>query len=327
MAFRFTTPFIVSFGEETFFLDRDFNQFRDQPDRTVSVVDGASISESELVSICSTMRVDMDDPSKTKARVVVVDNAHKFKPEKGLKAYADEKEPRNLNCVLALIARDEKLPAFWGKLGNKVTLREYKKLKTWETNNEVVKWVQEEAKEMGLTLDSRIANVMFQIAGDDIYRLASELRKLCLLVGAGVPVTVEHLKLVMSPGTTAKPWTVAEAVFEKNPKKALNALSALYRHSAEDPALPVLSFLMKQAEKLFVARAMLDQGAAPDEVAARLGMNPYRFKMSLLTQVGKHHRQGLALAMQNLCKLDVDLKRTSHSRRTLLELGILDLAS
>jgi DNA polymerase III delta subunit len=327
MAFRFTTPFIVSFGEESFFLDRDFNEFRDQPNRTVSVVDGDDISDSELASVCSTIRVDMDDPSKTKPRVVVVDNAHKFKPEKALKAYADEREPRNLNCVLALIVRDKKPAAFWGKLGNKVTLREFHKLKTWENNNEVVKWVQDEAKEMGLTLDSRIANLMFQIAGDDLYRLASELRKLVLLVGPGVAVTVEHLMLVMSHGTTAEPWTVAEATFAKNPKKALNALSALYKHAGDDPALAVLSFMMKQAEKLFVARAMLDQGAAQDDVAARLGMHPFRFKMSLLPQVGKHHQRGLALAMQNLCKLDVDLKRASHSRRTLLELAILGLAS
>lgn len=327
MTFRFTTPFVVSFGEEPFFLDRDFNEFRDQPNRTVTVVDGASLTDSELVSICATMRVDLDDPANTKARVIVVDNAHKFKPEKAMKAYAEEKEARNLNCVLALIVRDDKLAAFWGKLGNKVTVREHKKFKTWETNNEVVKWIQDEAKGMGLTLDSRISNIMFQIAGDDLYRLASELRKLLLLAGPGVAVTVEHLQLVMTPGTTAEPWTVAEAVFEKNVRRALNALSALYKHAGDDPALSVLSFMLKQAEKLFVARVMIDQGAAHDDVAARLGMHPYRFKMSLLPHVGKHNQRGLALAMQKLCKLDVDLKRASHSRRTLLELAILGLAS
>jgi DNA polymerase III delta subunit len=96
---------------------------------------------------------------------------------------------------------------------------------------------------------------------------------------------------------------------------------------ADDPAMPVLYSMMKQAEKLFVTRAMLDAGVSHDDIAARLGMHPYRFKMSLLQQAGKHTKRRLASVMQNLCKLDVDLKRTSHSKRTLIEMAILDLAS
>jgi DNA polymerase III delta subunit len=327
MGYRFTTPFVVSFGEAEFFLDRDFNQFRDQPSRSVVVLDGKAVTDDELASVCSTMMVDLDDTASTKPRVVILDNAHKFKPEKAMKAYAESKGPRDLGCVLAAIVRSEKPLSFWLKLGDKATLHEHKKLKTWDNNNEVIKWLQDEAKSMKLGVDSRIAAIMYQIAGDDLYRLSSELRKLLLLLGPGVSVTVDHLKLVMSPGTTAEPWTVSEAAFEKNSKKALNALSSLYKHATEDPSLPVLYAMMRQAERLFVARSLLDRGAAPDDVAARLGMHPYRFKMSLLPLAGKHTLRGLSLAMQNLCKLDVDLKRTSHSRRTLLELAVLDLAS
>jgi len=327
MGFRFTTPVVATYGEEEYFLDRDFNSFRDQPTRTVVVVDGPSVDDSALASICATMIVDLDDPASTKPRVIVVDNANKFKPEKAMKAYLEGKGPRDLGCVLAFIVRDEKLLAFWSKLGDKITIREFKKLKTFDTNNEVVKWIQEEAKPLGLLIDYRTASVMFQAGGGDLYRLASELQKLRLIVPVGVPVTVDHLKLVMSPGSTAEPWTVAEAAFEKNSKKALNALSSMYRHVAEDPAMPVLYSMMKQAEKLFVTRTMLDSGVAPDDIAARIGMHPYRFKLTLLQQVGKHSKRRLSSVMQNLCKLDVDLKRTSHSRRTLLELAILDLAS
>lgn len=327
MAYRFTTPIVVSFGEEGFFLDHDFNQFRDQPQRTVVALDGADLTDEELVSICSTISVDLDDPANTKPRVVVVDDAHKFKAEKAMKAYVEGKAPDDYGCVLALIFRSEKLPSFWAKQGSKVTVREHKKLKTWDNNNEVIRWLLEEAKRLKLSLDAKMAAGMFQIAGDDLYRLSSELRKLLLLVGPGVPVTVDHLKLVLSPGTTAEPWTVAEAAFAKNPKKAINALSSLYRYSTDDPSIPVMGAMMRQAEKLLVARSMMDRGASPEDVAARLGMHPFRFKMSLLPHVEKHTQRGLTLAMQNLCKLDVDLKRTSHSRRTLLELTVIDLAS
>lgn len=326
MAIRFPTPFIASFGEEDFFLDRDYNQFRDQPNRTVVALDGLTISDEELVSICSTMVVDLDDPAASKPRIVVVDNAQKLKADKALKAYAESKTKKDLDCVLALIVRSEKLASSWVKLGDKITVREFKKLKTWDNNNEVVKWIQEEADSLKLKVDQRIAGAMFSIAGADLYRLSSELRKLSILVGSGT-VTENHLKAVMVPGSTVEPWTVAEAAFEKNVKKALNAISQLFRYSSDEPAIPVLYALMKQAEKLFVTRNLLDRGLSEDDVAGRLGMHPYRFKMSLLPLAGKHTTSSLSRLMQNLCRLDVELKRTSQSKRTLLELAVIDLAS
>jgi len=167
---------------------------------------------------------------------------------------------------------------------------------------------------------------MFSITGHDLYRLSSELRKLSMLVGTGT-VTGDHLKSIMVPGSTVEPWTVAEAAFEKNAKKALNAISQLFRYSSDEPAIPVLYALMKQAEKLFVTRNLLDRGLSEDEVAGRIGMHPYRFKMTLLPLAGKHTTVGLSRSMQKLCKLDVELKRTSQSKRTLLELAVIDLAS
>jgi len=256
-----------------------------------------------------------------------VDDAHKLKAGKELKTYLEQKPSDEYDCILALVFRSEKLPSFWSKLGSKVTFREHKKLKTWDNNNEVVRWVQEEAKRLKLSLDAKMAWGMFQLAGDDLYRLASELRKLVLLVGPGVPITIEHLKLVLSPGTTAEPWTVAEAAFGKSPQKAINLLSLLYRYSSDDPSIPVMGAMMRQAEKLLLVRSMLDRNASHEEIAGRLGMHPYRFKMSLLPQVGKHTQRELVRAMRNLCKLDVDLKSTSRSRRTLLELVVIGLAS
>lgn len=327
MPFRFTTPFVVSFGEEDFFLDRDLTQFKDQPNRTVVMLDGAETSDHELASICSTLIVDFDDPANTKARVIVVDNANKFKPDKAMKAYAEGKDVKDIGAVLCLIVRSEKPVVFWSKLGAKATLREFKKLKTWDNDNQVVKWLQDEAAGMKLSIDSRIARIMFEVAGADLYRLSSELQKLLLLVGAGVPVTLDHLRLIMTPGSTATPWSISDAAFNKNAKKALNDLSLVYKHATDDPSILVMSALMRQAEQLFIAKGMLDKGSSPDDVASRLGMHPYRFKMSLFPIAGKHTQRGLVAAMQNLCKLDVELKRTSQSRRTLVELAVLNLSS
>lgn len=326
MGYRYTTPIVVSFGEETFFLDRDFNSFRDQPKALVTVLDGTEVSEAEVVSVCETFQVDFEDPSNIKPRVIVVDNAHKLKLEKLTKAYVDSRDSSDTSAVLALVNRSDKCPVFWTKLGNKVIIREHKKLKTWDNNNEVVKWIQTEAERIGLNLDGKIALAMFQVAGDDLYVLFSELRKLKLLVGAKNPVKVEHLQLIMTPASTVAPWDVADAAFTKNKRKAMNALTSLYKFAADDPSLQVLGALMKSAERLFVARSMMDRGSGAEEVAARLGIHPYRYQMALQPQVEKQTTMGLMRTMQILSRLDVELKRTSH-RRTLVELAVLNLAT
>jgi DNA polymerase-3 subunit delta len=210
-------------------------------------------------------------------------------------------------------------------LGTKAVIREYKKLKTWDNNNEVVKWVQEESARVGLKLSQSTANAMFQVAGDDLYRLSSEIHKLKLLVGKG-EVTLEHLHLVMTPSSTVASWDVANSVFLRNWKKALSQVATIFKFASEDPSLMILGALIKGVERLFVARSMFDKGVTPDDIAGRLGMHPYRFKMSLLPQVEKQTTARLISNMQMLSRLDVDLKRTSH-RRTLVELAVYELAS
>ena len=325
MGYRFSTPVVVSFGEEPFLLDRDLNSFRDQKNYAVTLLNGSEVTDSEVVSACETYQIDFDDPTNILSRATVVDNAQKLKADKRLKAYLEGRDPKDLSAVLAVVIRAASLPAFWAKLGARATIIERKKFKTWDNNNEVVKWILEEAGRIKLDLNIQIAKAMFQVDGDDLYRLSSELGKLKLLVGKS-SVTVEHLRLVMTPTSTVESWDVAEAAFLRNPKKALTLLSDVYRYATEDPSLMILGALIKGAERIFVARSILDKGAAPDEAAAGIGMHPYRFKMSLLPQVEKQTVHRLVTAMQKLCKLDVDLKRTSH-RRTLIELAVLDLAS
>lgn len=325
MALKFSTPIVVIYGEEEFFLDREIQRLREYSGRDVTLLDGVGLSDHALVSICETRSIDFEDPTNMKPRIVIVDNAQKVKAEKALKAYVEERDAKDVSTVLAMVVRDAKLSAFWGKAA-KTKVFEFKKLKTYETNNEVVKWMEDEARLLGLSLDSRNATFIFQIVGDDLYRIANELRKLKLFVGTE-PVTPDHLRAVLVPSATAEPYQVADAAAAKDVRKALNTLSTLYKNVADDPAVPVAYALMRQTEKLFVARSLMDNGASADDVAGRLAMHPWRCKTFFMPLVEKHTKARLLQVMQHLCRLDVEIKRTSNSKRTLVELAVLSLAS
>jgi len=325
MAFRFTTPVVVSFGEEPFFLDRDLKMFGKAPGYAITHLDGSEVSGSKIVTVCVSTQINFDDLDNSPNNLVIVDNAQKVKLDKSLKSYLDNLNAKDLSAILVGIFRTASVTGAWAKLGPKAVFREYKKFKTWESDNEVVKWVLSESARIGLKVDRSIALIMFQVAGDDLYRLSSELHKLKLLVNNG-EVTRKHLDLVMAPSDNTASWDIADSVFLKNWKRALNQVAKVFKYAPEDPSLMILGALIKGVERLFVARSMLDKGVPNDEIAGRLGMHPYRFSKTVLPQAERQTTAGLISNMKMLSRLDVEQKRTSH-RRTLVELAVYELAT
>lgn len=320
MAKTSTQPFIVSFGAENFFLDRDLARGLAWKDRTVVEVDGDDVSDTELVSICETRGID------DRARVVVLDNAQKVKGDKALKAYIAAREPTDTSVVLVAIVRAEKLPDIWAQAAKKGRLYEHRKLKTYESNNEVVKWLSAEAMRLEMGLEKGAPELLCAVIGNDLYKLSSELRKLQILVGKGNKATITQIKSVFSPSPTAEPYQVAGAATEKDVLRAMNFLSIVYRTMGEEAHVPLTFALIKQVEKLVVARHLVDSQATEDEIAAAIGMHPWVCKTQFLPHVRKHTVGSLIARMGELCKLDAEVKGAATSKRTRVELAVLALA-
>jgi DNA polymerase III delta subunit len=105
----------------------------------------------------------------------------------------------------------------------------------------------------------------------------------------------------------------------------MNALSLLYK-GGEDASVRVTYGLMRETQKMLTARFLLDKGSSDDEVAAAIGMHPYRCKLTFLPNVRKHDQTSLIRVMRRLCKLDQEVKGASSSKRTLVELTVLSIA-
>ncbi len=313
-------PFIVSFGGEPYFLDKDLEKARTWDGKTVALFDGDGLTDLELISFCETPPFDGID------RVVVIDDAQKIKGDKQLKRYIEGKIPTDTATILVAIVRSEKLSEVWAMAAKKGRRLEYKKLKTYEDNNEVIRWVESEAKRLGLTFDKGIANTLYQLVGADLHRLANELEKLRVLAKKGEVVTSTILGMVISPSPTAESWQVAEAAVERDAKKAMNLLSILYRNQGDDANVPLTYALMRQIEKVIVARQMIDRRAPDEEIAVAIGMHPWRCKNHFLPLVRRHDLGKLAGHMSRLCRLDEDVKSSARSKRTLVELAVLSIA-
>jgi len=314
-------PFVVVFGGEDYLLDRERMKARTWAGRQVVTLCGDGLADHELVEVCRTGTFDES------LRVVILDEANKIKGDKALKAYIADKTENDISTILVAIVRSEKLPEVWAAAGKKGRVIERPKLKTWDRNNEVVKWIGDEAKKLGIRLSKGVDETLFALVGHDLGRLAGELQKLEILVGRGNEATLDNLRLVLAPSPSAEAWQVAEAAADKDFRRAMNLLSTLYKSEGENANVPIASALMKQIEKIMVARYMFDSKMPEEDMAGALGMHPFRFKNTLLPMVRKHKMPDLIRYMQKLANLDRGVKGSTRSKRTLVELTVLSIAA
>jgi DNA polymerase III delta subunit len=314
-------PFVVAYGAEEFLLDRVRMWARTWTGRQVLTFSGDGLTDQELVSTCQMASYD-ESP-----RTVIVDEANKIKGDKALKAYINDKSDKDTGTILVAILRTEKLPDVWAQAGKKGRLISHPKLKTYESNNEVLRWIEGEAERAKIRLGKGVADALFLHIGHDLGRLAGDIGKLQVFVGRGAEATLADLKKLIAPSASAEAWQVAEAAVDKDFRRAMNLLSTLYKSEGDDAYVPLAYSLMKQIEKLMVARYMLDEKLPDDDMASALGMHPFRFKRFFLPMVRKHSVQDLIRHMGRLSLLDSQVKSSARSKRSLIELAVLSIAA
>lgn len=320
------SPFFVFYGEEDFFLDRGAEVARRWPGRDVRFIDAdEGLTEAELTSMLEMV------PADETQRTFIIDNAQKLKETKAklLRKYVEGVSPRDVSTVLVGIVRAEKLSDLWTFIGTKGKTTEHKKFKPWADKSgktEYEKWLETEAKRVGLGFELGVTEFICQMCGDDLYRLLSELKKLYTLVGNGNKVTMKHVSSVIAITPKSEPKDVVEYAFAKNRKEAMNSLSQVYKTMGDEASIPIVYGLMRESQKALSARAMLDKGSSDEDIATALGQNPWRCKTFFLPMVRKHSQSSLLQYMRRLCKLDTDVKGSSRSKRTQVELTVLTIA-
>lgn len=320
-----TSAFYVFFGEEDFFLDRGIEMARRWPNREIRHFDASDkLDELTLVRELETPVLDGSE------RTIIVDEAQKLKEtkHKALRSFVDDRASGDTSVVLVAIVRAEKLSDVWSHVGAKGKFSEHKKFKPWPDKfgkTEHQKWAESEAKRVGLGLEDGVSELIIQMTGDSLYRIQNELRKLYWLTGGG-KVSKQQVMSIVAVTPTAEPKDVVEATFAKNVHGALNALSLLFKTMGDEASVPVTYGLMREAQKTITARHLLDKGASDEDIATTLGMNPWRCKTVFLPTVRKHSAESLVKCMRRLCALDQNVKGSSSSKRTLVELAVLSIA-
>jgi DNA polymerase III delta subunit len=311
------SPFVVAFGEEDFFLDRDIERARQGKRDILQLNGGDGLTDIVIVDLCETQ---CDAP-----RTVIVDNAQKVKGSKELSRFIENRNLSDRSLILVAIIRDKKLPEVWELAATKGKRFERDGFKRWEIEK-YIDFIKTEASRLSVVIDKNVAGSLFKYVGYDLYRLENELRKLATYVGQAGTITKEHLSYVVSPTPKVEAFEVATEVMKKNWRSALSSFSVLYMNNGDNALIPVIRSLMKQVEKTAIIRHLQDRGIGAADIASLIGVKEWVYKNISSPIAQKHDSESLVRYMRQLCRLDADVKSSAQSKRTMVELTLLSIA-
>lgn len=225
---------------------------------------------------------------------------------------------------LHVIFRADKVPSSWASALRGYKTVEYKSPRPFGKDYE--NFLQEEATRLKIRFEEKHLPIIVSFVGEDLYRLSSEVRKLSYIVPAGSTVSSEVLKFsLVSSGSVAYP-AVGEAFLKKDAKSFFTLLSRLLGSSTAggDAVLPFLSYLLKHLDKMIQAISMRKQGLSQDEVASRLGMNPWRYKNHFHGYLSQFTLPSLLALYAALVEVEYRV-RTGRPYRSFLDVSLLEV--
>jgi len=197
----------------------------------------------------------------------------------------------------------------------------FPKLKTFDDNNDVIKWILKEGEALNIDL-SRVAGALFVNCGNGLRKISSEIRKLSVITPKGGTVLPEKARLVMCFSAELTPKQIIDAICEGQTIRALAFHDKLQENGDETGW--ILAYMQRHVVQQIRLQTLVD-GKVPD-VAERLGIHPFLYKKMVLPRLGLWASASLMSSLNTLCDLDIMHKRGNTLARYGLESEIVRLS-
>lgn len=281
--------------------------------RTAETFDAANTSPESVVSACNSYSLFGGGAFVILRNLDAWNAAQKAK----ITDYLQNPSPEtDLILVGKKLGAREKLLAAVKKTGEVHDLAQ-------PTGRALVKWAVGYAGKLGLDLPDDIAQNLTERCSGDKTRLAREVEKLSLYVGEA-PATNEDLEALCPPDVQSNIFTFVDSLAAGDRGAAIKLLEALV--ATGEPPLRLTFMVRRQFTLVARARALLERGVPPREVAAELKIPPF-VASKLEQQSRKLTNETLEDALALILDLESGLKGGSDLGDGLqVELAVLKLS-
>jgi DNA polymerase-3 subunit delta len=177
-------------------------------------------------------------------------------------------------------------------------------------------WLQQQAQARQIALEPRAVQLLATYVGPNLRQLANELEKLATYA-AGRPVTAADVQLLVSDASEALIWSLTDALSQRNPRAAMQALAALRRADAN--AFYLLTMIARQYRIMLKVKDALAGARTGNEfeIAKQIGeKSPYPVKKAM-QQVAGYTLTDLVDVLDRLVESDFAMKTGADPEATL----------
>lgn len=185
-------------------------------------------------------------------------------------------------------------------------------------------FAQAEARSRGHALLGPAVDALLDALGEDVAAVDDALERLSLFVGPGAAIDADAVHACVTRVRADSIWALVDAVGLRQRDKALAAASSLL--ADREPPLRILAMVARQLRMVARMRQALADGLRGADAAKQAGAPP--FKADELARAAKRFRLSeLGTAFETLSEVDLMLKGSRRPPETILQEGILRLAS
>ncbi len=277
-------------------------------------VDGDQASIAEVLDELKTA------PFLTDKRVVAVKDADDFvsKHRSALEHYFDKPSPTGI-LVLTVGSWDSrtKLAKKLSSVGKLIAVASPKR---HELPRYLIQYAQQTS---GKLLEPAAAELLVELAGEELALLHGELEKLALFARDDKTITVRHVEAIVGHNRIFGAFEVIDAMIAGNIMQAVERLRNMFAEDRNTEYTIVGAFAY-HLRRVFAAKAMLQKGANPFEVAQKLRIwnNKERF-FALLRQTSLEQ---IAHYIEQLAAIDYAVKTGQAKTQVAMEQLVLKLA-
>jgi DNA polymerase-3 subunit delta len=168
-------------------------------------------------------------------------------------------------------------------------------------DNQVTKWVAEEARNLKLSLSPAASTLLSEYIGANLSALHNELVKLKLVVKEGETITPDHIESHVGISKEFNSFELQKAIGLGQFSKAFQIIQYLNRNPKNHPMVLTLSTLHNYFQKLLILKGLKNPADAPRV----LGVNPF-FVKDFQSAAARFSMKQITEAMRAI--LDADLK-------------------
>ncbi len=301
-------PFYLFYGPEEFWVEITLDKIKDgfisksARDFNLETLYGGENSPNEIISRARSL------PFISSHRLILVRNTEKFTKTAldTFLSYLDN--PVDSTCIIWLSEKIDLRNKFYKKINEYGRAVNFKKL----TEQQIYRWIQKRAKDEGLILEKDGPSFLYQMIGDNLRDIYSEIVKLSLRY-PNSNVGIEQIKELAVFSKLYTIFELVDYVFQRDASRSTEALNRFFDTQGRENnrLLGLLQMLARQTRLLLAAKSSVEVGGGRGNMAQELRHLPDFVVRKCITQGKSWKENELYESLGHIYKADELIKSGS----------------